>query len=146
MITRERADHMFKVGLRMQNLKREYPNLCDATEDELFILGVVHDIGRAYEPDHEHASFGGLKLNQGNYKYWEEVCWHGDPSHTNWSKELDLLNYADMTVDLDGEVVTLQKRLKGISERYGVDSKVYQDALKMYDYLFEYEQKNGIKS
>lgn len=137
MISKDRMEHMFNVGLKMKQLKHEFPNICDATEDELFILGLLHDFGKVYEPEYSHNTYAGLKLKDANYKYWHEIYNHGNPNSTYISNELNLLNYADMTIDIDGTVVSIEKRLKGIKERYGEDSITYKNAVEICNQLIK---------
>ena len=65
--------------------------------------------------------------NQG-YKYWQEVSCHGKLEAEYSSKELDILNMADMQIDSKGNHVGAEMRLKDIASRYGIESKQYVEA------------------
>ncbi|MBQ9270932.1 MAG: HD domain-containing protein [Alphaproteobacteria bacterium] len=110
-------------------------------EKEMFLLGMLHDIGYLYQPK-DHNFFGGNLLKEQGYKYWQEVYWHGVPDAEYTSYELDLLNSADMQINGKGELVSYAERLEDIAARYGNDSSQYLLAKKMVDYL----NTKGLKS
>ncbi|MBR3676769.1 MAG: HD domain-containing protein [Alphaproteobacteria bacterium] len=103
-------------------------------EKEMFLLGMLHDIGYLYQPK-DHNFFGGNLLKEQGYKYWQEVYWHGVPDAEYTSLELNLLNSADMQVNAYGERVSYKERLDDIASRYGADSSQYLLAEKMVKYL-----------
>lgn len=110
-------------------------------EKEMFLLGMLHDIGYLYQPQN-HNIFGGNLLKEQGYKYWQEVYWHGVPDAEYTSAALDLLNSADMQVNAYGERVSYTERLADIGNRYGTDSSQYLLAKKMTEYLIA----KGLKS
>lgn len=97
--------------------------------EEMFVLGLLHDIGYEFsEQQSEHAGIGGELLQKQGYRYWQEIAHHGNP-HTEYSSiELDLLNTADLQVDAKGNVVGVRARLEDIASRYGRDSRQYTEA------------------
>ena len=110
-------------------------------EKEMFLLGLLHDIGYLEQPK-EHNFFGGNLLKEQGYKYWQEVYWHGVPDAGYSSEALDLLNAADMQVNAYGEQVSYAARLEDIGARYGTDSPQYTLAEKMVRYL----EAKGLRS
>ena len=103
-------------------------------EKEMFLLGMLHDIGYLYQPQN-HNIFGGNLLKEQGYKYWREVYWHGVPAAEYSSPELDLLNSADMQINGKGEQVSYVERLEDIAARYGQTSSQYLLAAQMAEYL-----------
>ena len=103
-------------------------------EKEMFLLGMLHDIGYLYQPK-DHNFLGGNLLKEQGYQYWPEVYWHGVPDAKYTSAALDLLNSADMQVNGKGERVSYAERLEDIGTRYGKDSPQYILAAKMVRYL-----------
>lgn len=86
---------------------------------EMFILGYLHDIGRKWQGrNDEHEKIGAEELKKSGYKYWQEVREHSQFNEYR-SEELDLLNFADMSVDKDGNIVPMQDRIKDFRNRYG---------------------------
>ena len=103
----------------------------------MFVLGNIHDIG--YELDegafgHDHIIADALK---GTYKYTSEIRNHSKLIDDIYkiTPELELLYFADMTVDGQGKWCTLEERLKDLENRYGKDSEVYIESLKLANYL-----------
>ena len=124
----DRANHSLEVAKQM------YEKALEQTDDEfyarkMFHLGIVHDIGYQFSEntkDHPHA--GGLFLKEDGYEFWEEVYEHGNPDVESPTKELMLLNWADMHTDGKGNRVSFEERLRDIKNRYGVDSVEYTNA------------------
>ena len=119
MIIEDRKKHMFAVAefLREYALKQK---MSQAECDELYTLGLLHDIGYAFleEEDYsKHGFVGGEFLRTQKYKYWQEVYYHGVVNSEYQSKFLDLLNWADMHIDSKGNVVSYQERLDDIIRR-----------------------------
>ena len=101
--------------------------------EDMFILGLVHDIGYVEMP---------LRLVQSNsvneqavLKYTNEIKYHGIPNCGFISKELDLLNWADMHINIKGEYVAFEERLQDIKSRRGENSQAYISSLKIINLL-----------
>ena len=122
-----RIKHSLGVARKMVDIGKEY-NLTEEQLQDLFVLGFNHDIGYEFGNNSSHAQIGGEILKRNNFKYWKEVYYHGD-IHTNYiSLALEILNKADMQIDKYGNDVGYDKRLEDIKNRYGEDSKTYNDA------------------
>ena len=96
-ITTNRVKHSLAVAVKMRELAltdyKKYP----VNPDDAFILGMLHDVGYAFSENQEtHANKGGIVLKAQNYKYWQEVYYHGIPQEEYDSPMLQLLNYVDM--------------------------------------------------
>lgn len=103
---------------------------------KMFHLGMIHDIGYQFtENNKEHAKVGGSFLKAEGYEFWEAVYEHGNPEIQNLSTELDLLNWADMHVDGNGNMVSFEERLKDIATRYGEDTDEYRYAKAVIDHI-----------
>lgn len=126
-ISSDRLNHIIAVARKMQFLSEKLG--LDAISDDMFVLGFLHDVGYefAYSKE-EHPTIGGLLLKSNKYKYYNEVYYHGKVQDEYNSKELDLLNYCDMTVSPKGDNVTLDERLNDIKLRFGEESNTYTDA------------------
>ena len=119
----DRSAHWFKVGSEMRALAPLY----GLDPEEMFTLGLLHDIGYVLTGDPEQHNFvGGEHLRDSmDYKYWQEVYWHGYCAPPYKSAALNLLNYVDLRVNAFGEPVTVEERLENIAARYGRDSVKY---------------------
>jgi predicted hydrolase (HD superfamily) len=123
----DRVKHSLAVAKKMTEIGRE-KNFSKEQIKELFLLGIVHDIGYEFDDSEyhdSHNSVGGDILKNDNYKYWREVYYHGKPNCEYKSEYLDILNEADMSVDKYGNDVGFVKRLEDIRSRYGEESNAY---------------------
>lgn len=121
MINNERQKHILGVA-RFMKINAEKLGLnCD----EMFTLGFLHDIGYEFDETLNHNKLGGTILKKQNYKYYNEVYYHGDISAPYTSKELDFLNFADMHIDNSGNYVSFDERLIEIGVRRGKNSDYY---------------------
>lgn len=131
-LTSDRMTHSLMVARKMKEIANElYPDKKDFKK-EMFVLGLVHDIGYefcAFQP--HHGKVGGEILKKNKYKYWREVYWHGRSESKYKSKALDILNIADLLTDAKGNEVTVEYRLEDVRERYGEDSFEYKDFTKL---------------
>lgn len=131
--TDNRAKHSLGVAKRM------YTEALAMTGDmkyaqEMFFLGWVHDIGYQFTSNNlVHAKVGGEFLREQGFDYWKEVYEHGDPKVENPSKELKLLNFADMHTDGAGNSVTFEDRLQDVARRYGENSIEYVVTSKLIE-------------
>ena len=121
MIDDDRLKHIFGVArLMSQNAKK-----LGLDEKEMFMLGLLHDIGYEFGDIRQHNKLGGEFLKTQNYRYYQEVMYHGIPNPPYNSVELDLLNYADLHITKQGEYVSMEDRLNDIGSRWGFDSEFY---------------------
>ena len=122
MISEDRQKHIFKVAEFLKNyaLNSGKSNL---EAEELYVLGLLHDIGYEFaeEKDYKnHNIIGGKILKNLGYKHYKEVYYHGVINSPYQSEYLNLLNFADMHIDSEGNYVSFDRRLQEISERYGI--------------------------
>ncbi len=133
MITEDRKRHMFGVAEFLRHYAQEQ-KLPQQDCDELYTLGLLHDIGYAFleEPDyHQHETVGGEFLKKQNYPYWQEVYYHGVVNCPYQSRFLNLLNWADLHVDSKGNVVSYEERLADIARRHQTSSLTFNHAKQL---------------
>lgn len=118
MINENRLNHIIGVA----RLMKEKAKILGLDEQEMFLLGMMHDVAYEFDESAEHNRTGGNLLKSQNYKYYNEVYYHGDINADYKSLELDLLNFCDMHVDGKGNVVSFEERLEDIKARRGEDS------------------------
>lgn len=130
--TDSRLNHSLNVARKMKEIVQNNPDLFTCKPEEVFYLGIVHDIAYEFVNDpvfHEHK--GGELLKELEFKYWKEVYYHGDPDTDYNSIELMLLNYADLITGPNGENLTISDRLSDIAIRYGESSIQYIKAKRL---------------
>ena len=130
----DRLKHSYAVANKMIELGKE-KSLSEIELQELFLLGYLHDIGYKFGTNEIHNVIGGNLLKGSNYKYWQEVYYHGIPGSEYKSLYLDILNTADMMIDKYGNDVVFDKRLEDIKKRYGEDSIQYINCFKIINEL-----------
>ena len=130
----DRLKHCYAVANKMIEIGKE-KGLTENELEELFMLGYVHDIGYQFGDNESHNIVGGNVLKKSNYKYWQEVYYHGVPDSKYKSLYLDILNTADMMIDKYGNDVGFDKRLEDIKNRYGKDSIQYINCVKIINEL-----------
>ncbi len=130
----DRLNHSFAVARKMVEIGKKY-KLTEEQLKELFLLGYLHDIGYEFGNNENHRIIGGNILKQSNYKYWQEVYYHGEIDCKYSSLYLDILNKADMQIDKFGNDVGYDKRLEDIKNRYGKESVIYKKAEKLIYYI-----------
>ena len=131
MIDNERLKHIFEVA----RLMKDKAKIVGLNEEEMFTLGLLHDIGYEFGDSEEHHIVGFQILEKQNYMYSKEVLYHGKPNSKYKSKALDLLNFADMHIDKNGNYVSFEKRLEDIKTRRGEHSMAYINSKKVIDEL-----------
>ena len=134
MMNQDRLNHSISVARKMVEIGKKY-NLDDEQLQELFLLGYNHDIGYEFGNNENHRIIGGKIFKQSNYKYWQEVYYHGEVESEYSSLYLDILNKADMQIDKFGNDVGYVKRLEDIKNRYGKDSDIYKKAEKLVKHI-----------
>lgn len=144
MIDNDRLKHSYAVAKKMIEIGKEY-KLSNFEIQELFVLGLNHDIGYEFGNNSNHNVIGGKLLKENDYKYWQEVYYHGQAECKYKSLYLDILNMADMQIDKYGNDVGYDKRLEDIKIRYGENSQTYLKGHKLINKLKEikkYENRN----
>ena len=131
MISDKRKQHILAVA----RLMKEKAQLIGLDENEMFLLGFLHDIGYEIDESQSHNITGGNLLKQTGFKYYNEVYYHGNPFSEYSSKELDLLNYCDLHIDSNGSYVTFSERLDDIKNRHGENSSAYKNSKIVADKL-----------
>lgn len=131
MITEDRIKHIMAVA----RLMKESAEKVGLDKQEMFTLGLLHDIGYEFGDSEEHHLLGAEILKKQNYKYYKEILYHGKPNTNFNSIAFDLLNYADMHIDKQGNFVSFDDRLKDIAERRGEDSAPYINCKAIIDDL-----------
>lgn len=126
----DRLIHSISVARKMVEIGKRL-NLKENELKELFTLGYNHDIGYEFGNNDTHNEIGSEILNNCNYKYYNEIKYHGIPNSPYQSLYLDILNQADMFINKYGEDVGYDKRLEDIKARYGENSIKYNDAIKL---------------
>ena len=130
----DRVKHSLSVALKMIEIGKK-KNLSEEQLEELFVLGLNHDIGYQFGNSENHNEIGAEILKNCGYKYWKEVLNHGKIDNIYNSLYLDILNEADMKIDKYGNDVGYDKRLKDIENRYRAESKVYKNAKTLIEKL-----------
>ncbi len=137
----DRLVHSYNVGKKMMEIGKKY-DLSESQLQELFVLGLNHDIGYEFTTNGiNHNKIGGELLKQSGFKYYKEVYYHGELTNEYNSLYLDILNMADMKIDKYGNDVGYDNRLKDIESRYGKDSDVYNNCYELIEYLKTKELK-----
>lgn len=126
----DRMKHSLAVAEKMMELGKE-KQLSEKELQDLFILGINHDIGYEFGNRENHNTVGGNILKNNGYKYWQEVYWHGNSKAEYNSIYLDILNEADLSINRYGEDVGHEKRLEDIKNKYGIDSIQYSNSLEI---------------
>lgn len=134
MMDQDRLKHCLAVANKMVEIGK-LKSCNDEELKELFVLGFNHDIGYAFDTGVNHNEVGYNMLKKCDYKYSNEVLYHGKPDCSYKSFYLDILNCADMMIDKYGNDVGFDKRLEDIKSRYGESSIPYQNCLKLVDKL-----------
>ncbi len=142
MLTTDRLIHSYAVGAKMRDIVKHNLQHYSCNPDDMFILGMLHDIGYEFvEDQRDHAHVGGIMLKAQGYVFWKEVFYHGIPQTEYSSKELELLNYVDMIIGSDGTEMSIKQRIESIEERYGKYSEQAMNAKKLEEQIKSYNLK-----
>ena len=120
-LTKNRMLHSLAVAKTMKEItEKRYPEDQELAQ-EMFILGLLHDIGYEFCEDEgeDHAKIGGDILRHQGYPYWKAVYFHGIPEKVYDTESLEILNTADLLTGPNGENFTPQERLNDVANRYG---------------------------
>lgn len=136
MMTNNRLLHSIGVASMAYRLAKCLRPSDTEFAQEMFILGLVHDVGYEFADDiMQHPMIGAEILARCGYKYSDCVGLHGCHTVDDFSDELYILNVADMCVGADGNSCNMDERLADIMARYGADSLQYQNAVILADRL-----------
>lgn len=137
-IKQNKQKHMFGVAEFMAKHAAEF----DCNEEEMYVLGLLHDIGYIYGQK-DHARNGSNLMFELGYKDCNLIAWHEmSPAEYKKSllvedlpKKLLLLLTADLSVNAVGEDVGFDARLEEIKRNYGEDSIQFQTSSDTISYL-----------
>lgn len=128
-LTKKRIIHSLSVARKMKEMALEMHPDDEQFSEEMYTLGLLHDIGYEFiERQEDRSVIGGTILKAQDYKYWKEVYYHGFPDCKYHSEALNILNEADMTTGTDGEYITAIERVRELQNRYGSNSIQYKNA------------------
>lgn len=136
MMDKDRLNHSYAVANKMVELGIKH-GLKETELHDLFILGMVHDIGYRFGDNISHNEIGSEMLKKDGYKYWQEVKYHGVPNCEYKSEYLEILNWADLSIDKYGNDVGFSARIEDIKSRYGDKSIQYINCAKLVDELLK---------
>lgn len=136
-INENKMNHILAVARLMYQMAID-DGKSEEYAEQMFLLGYLHDLGYEFctkSPD--HPTIGANILKDCNYKYYNEVLYHGKPNKKDIADQyaMDLLDKADLLIDHTGKYVGAKIRLEGIKERYGENSHQYQNASAMVERL-----------
>ena len=114
--------------------------------EEMFLMGFVHDFAYEFvsnQRDHEHR--GGEILRRVGFAYADEVFLHGEPDVDDWSDELFILNYADLTTSSSGERCSFTQRLDSVIDRYGEETVQVERIIGVIERLEAFAHGRGLE-
>lgn len=112
--------------------------------EEMYVLGLLHDIGKIYGHEN-HEQNGYMLMESLGFKYSKEILYHGKMQTDYKSKALDILNAADLSVDSEGNIIGYKNRIEDIGSRYGYDSDEYCEAIKLSKTLLPIVEQIEVK-
>lgn len=121
-----RLSHMGKAGQRAADIALSLTGNADFAE-EMFVAGLLHDVGYAFAGADRHGAAGGEVLSRCGFKYSTAIARHG--SGVSLSLAEAIINLADMTTSKTGVQVSMEDRLAEIENRFGAASREYRLAL-----------------
>lgn len=141
-LTPSRLAHMNATANRAYEIATTIFGKTEDQARQLYILGLLHDVGYAFDPaDHAHA--GGKALADLGFTT-DAVYDHGDPNVGVMSDDLLIVNAADMTTSPTGAPMRMEDRLRDIGERYGADSPHLACARAIADRIERELAKRGL--
>lgn len=141
-----RTKHMAGVAEYMYEHAGDY----NLDKEEMFVLGLLHDVGYIRASGDKHEEVGAAILEEKIGVTNPHILWciknHNDEvKHFSWSidrhRKAFLLIKADMSVNAKGELVGYDKRLEDIGSRYGKDSETYRKCKDIIRWLKSIERK-----
>lgn len=141
-LTPNRLAHMNATANRAYEIATTIFGKTEDQARQLYILGLLHDVGYAFDPaDHAHA--GGRVLADLGFAA-DAVYDHGDPNVGVMDDDLLIVNAADMTTSPTGAPMRMEDRLRDIGERYGADSPHLACARAVADRIERELAKRGL--
>lgn len=147
MISENKIKHILGVARRCKEIAKEQ-GLSEQEQNACYVMGFLYDIGYDNLVDGEevenHPERSYEMVSDSN-KYMSEIL-NTIRSHgmkydnlTIWDK---ILNTADLQINFYGEKVSCEDRLKDIESRHGKDTIHYQHAVKQYEAIKDFYEKN----
>lgn len=121
-----RLSHMGGVAQRAADIALGLTRDADFAE-EMFVAGLLHDVGYAFAGADRHGVAGGKVLTRCGFKYAPAIARHGNGVSLSLAEAI--INLADMTTSRGGEQVSMDDRLAEIEKRFGAESRQYRLAL-----------------
>lgn len=148
MISENKLKHMIGVARECERLAKE-KRATPAMQTACFIMGLLHDIGyeKCHEDDIECHAEKGSEMLKSFKKYEHEIidaiAKHGN-AITNTSLFDKILNTADLTIDHEGNRVSVEERLAEIKNRYeDTNPQYYTQARQQAIALFMIEPEEN---
>ena len=131
MITNEHIAHSVGVARYMHTHANEY----DLPKNQMFVLGLLHDIGYIVS-DTDHEAAGYHLLAELGFTFADIIAWQGMPpeyylratDNKSLPKELELLYEAELATSKVGSVISLEEKFKEIASTYGTASRELHNA------------------
>ena len=121
-----RLSHMGGVAQRAADIALGLTGNADFAE-EMFVAGLLHDVGYAFAYAKTHGVAGGKVLERCGFKYEDAISRHGNGASLSLVEAV--INLADMTTSKTGVQVSMEDRLAEIENRFGAASREYRLAL-----------------
>lgn len=125
-LEKDRLLHMGKAGERAAEIALSLTG-DESFAEEMFVSGLLHDVGYAFADAKTHGVAGGKVLERCGFKYSTAIARHG--SGVSLSLAEAMINLADMTTSKTGVQVSMEDRLAEIENRFGAASREYRLAL-----------------
>lgn len=145
-ITNDRLQHMLGVARACYEYSESLFGWDAEKCEEMFLMGFVHDFAYEFvsnQRDHEHR--GGEILRRVGFAYADEVFLHGEPDVDDWSDELFILNYADLTTSSSGERCSFTQRLDSVIDRYGEETAQVERIIGVIERLEAFAHGRGLE-
>lgn len=148
-ITDSRLKHSLAVARMCYKLATEYMPGDINFARKMFVIGFNHDVGYEFterKSKVNHGVIGSMILEHAfghhSSKGLEAIKYHGNPETPEEYRNLEwyVLNHADLTIDSEGNEVTMEERLDNIKEKNGADSTSYNDAKIMVQIIKSYSK------
>ena len=141
-ISENKMKHM--VGVARQCYKvSKILNMSENFCRKMFVAGLNHDIGYEFSNNQlEHSNISADMLEQISCN--DEALLSAIRNHTSYTSNISLewyiLTYSDLTIDNNGNEVTIENRLKYICDRYGNDSEQYKSVIRIINTIYDFRR------